>query len=556
MRNEEAVVAHRSSPPWTALQMLLLAMLFVSSLIQTIDSESDGIESVQWQIINKLNFSSQIRLHSCILFMVTVPWSGESRSLKKDIIHAVSNQQDKFGTLKLMLLYRNSERMLADALGATEGITILYYHHSLSYRYRGRLRAQNILSSAHYLMSLRPEEMPLKSLNTPEDLKTFLESTDKALLLLEFCGWTPRLLAKGKSNETENIYGFNGETNGTVAGEGKKNQKGMENEKMNCGVDIGFSGIPWLREFTLVNESAFLKAENMTPDSGVSCSFEEFHRFESFLSKFMVVAREFFLPPERLRFGLVPERSLISSLGIAESSSWLLIQYSSQCPSCSKVLREGDDLRSFLETQTPLVTEASLSVVLFNHYLLIQLLFKVFQSGDYCLIVAQSCCLRIQVQYNVHSTSSIPKNINHYANRVGYNCYPQFIDNNPNDEVIGSPCYCGYALKSGTRSPTLFQACFQPENQNIHKSPHEREDEEVYHLDCHVMIEQKLYWLEMDENSWGNTVIFKWNGYGSICVSLDLGSVNWLEEVMAESIRWNSCKTFSRQCRSKSSCFG
>lgn len=120
----------------------------------------------------------------------------------KGLAHVVASDEVRFGTLKLMVLYRNMERMLADALGATEGITVFYYHNALSYKYWGRIRVQNILASVEYVTSLSPDEIPLKSLSTPEELSDFLHSTDKAVLLLEFCEWTPRLLAN-KSSETD-----------------------------------------------------------------------------------------------------------------------------------------------------------------------------------------------------------------------------------------------------------------------------------------------------------------------------------------------------------------
>ncbi|XP_028119984.1 uncharacterized protein LOC114317458 [Camellia sinensis] len=365
------------------LAIVMASFLILSSqplIVQAaIDSsESNGSSSsgvFEWEILTKRNFSSQIRLHPHLLLMVTVPWSGESRSLMKELTQLVANKQEKFGTLKLVLLYRNRERMLADVIGATEGITILCYHHSLPYKYQGRLRAQNILSSAHFLMTHPPEQLPLESLKTPEDLKTFLQSTDKALLLMEFCGWTHALLAKGKNNGTENGFdgqfgvSFIGETNRSLAAKGKKNQKGMENEKMTCGVQSGASGLSWLGEFSSVTEIDFLVAKNMSPTVGISCSFEQFQRFESFFSKFMTVAREFFLPPERLRFGLVPERLLLSSLGVGDSGSWFssldvgisgswsTILYFAGCPSCSKVLGEGDDLKIALQMQSSLLVE-------------------------------------------------------------------------------------------------------------------------------------------------------------------------------------------------------
>ncbi|KAJ8544654.1 hypothetical protein K7X08_003317 [Anisodus acutangulus] len=314
---------------------------------------SDGGE---WEMVSKQNYSSQIRLHPHLLLFVTLPWLGESRSLMKELADVVSHDQGRFGSLKLMVLYRSSERMLADAVGADEGITIFYYHHSHSYKYQGRLRAQNILSSVHYVMSLLPEQLPFKILKTPEDLEIFLGSTDKALILSEFCGWTQKLLAKGGNNSSERGFGFHEQFNGTIAAKENENQ-GMENAKMDCGGDNLFSDMPWLREFTSANSSAFLAAENMSLNSGASCKIDEFQRFKSFLPKFLTLSRDLFLPPERLRFGLVPDRALLSSLNIEDSGSWLVTLHFAGCPSCLKILREGDDLKAFAKIQAWPVAE-------------------------------------------------------------------------------------------------------------------------------------------------------------------------------------------------------
>lgn len=129
----------------------------------------------------------------------------------KELSSLVTNRREWFNSLKLMFMHRNTEKMLADAIGAmADEITILYYHNSISYKYRGRIRAQNILFSIYPHVSVSPEEIPLKSLSSPGELKTFLDSTDRALLLLEFCGWTPKLLAKGNKNVTENGFGGQG----------------------------------------------------------------------------------------------------------------------------------------------------------------------------------------------------------------------------------------------------------------------------------------------------------------------------------------------------------
>jgi hypothetical protein len=131
----------------------------------------------------------------------------------KEITHLVIDKKEEFGSLKLMYMHKNNEKMLADAIGAvvTDEITLLYYHHSLYYKYKGKYRARNILSSIFPYFSLLPEEMPLKRLSGEGDLKMFIESADKAVLLLEFCGWTEKLIAREKNNGSKTGFGVQGE---------------------------------------------------------------------------------------------------------------------------------------------------------------------------------------------------------------------------------------------------------------------------------------------------------------------------------------------------------
>lgn len=134
----------------------------------------------------------------------------------------------------------------------------------------------------------------------------------------------------------------------------------MENEKLNCGIENGFSKIPWLGDFSRINDSdPYLETDNMTPGVKVPCAIEDFKQFEHFLAKFMKVAGEFFLPLERQRFGLVSNRSLLSSLGIGDSDSWFAMIHFNGCPSCSKVLKEENDLQSALQMRNSLVEEVS-----------------------------------------------------------------------------------------------------------------------------------------------------------------------------------------------------
>ncbi|XP_043695484.1 uncharacterized protein LOC122646075 isoform X2 [Telopea speciosissima] len=342
----------------------LALFLFLCS-VDIVFADSNRNHCLEWQTLTGRKFSSQIRLHPHILLIVTVPWSGESRSLMKELAHLSAYKKERVHLPKLMVVYRNTDKMLADFLGATKELTVFCYHYSMSYKYQGRLRAHNILSSFDHLVSLQPEDLPFKALNTAEDLKAFLGSTDKSVLLLEFCGWSAKLLATGANgNESsfhvhdakENgvIFGakLHGETNKTLPSKGEINEKGLRNEKLTCEVKNGLNGIPWLERFSLANDSApLLDSEFMTSDVGISCTFDEFQLFDSFLSKFTTTAREFFLPPERHRFGLVSDRALLSSLGVGDSDSysWLVMLHYAGCPNCSEILKRGEDLRSVLQ---------------------------------------------------------------------------------------------------------------------------------------------------------------------------------------------------------------
>ncbi|KAF8672363.1 hypothetical protein HU200_049565 [Digitaria exilis] len=118
-----------------AILLLLLAGALRSAAVAT-----SGAAAVrpEWQVLTRANFSSQIRLHPDVLLIVTMPWYGESRALMADIEHLVGSNEE-LGCLKMMVVYRNSEKLLTDAIGATEGINIVYYQHSVQFKYQGKL---------------------------------------------------------------------------------------------------------------------------------------------------------------------------------------------------------------------------------------------------------------------------------------------------------------------------------------------------------------------------------------------------------------------------------
>lgn len=129
---------------------------------------------------------------------------GESRSLMAEIQQLVATDEMELGRLKLMVVYRNSEKLLSDAIGATEGTKFIYYQQSVQFKYQGKLRARDILYSVRYIMSLKHEEAPFVALHTKDDVEEFIQSTDRAVLLSEFCGWFTRL-ASGRSNRSSGV---------------------------------------------------------------------------------------------------------------------------------------------------------------------------------------------------------------------------------------------------------------------------------------------------------------------------------------------------------------
>ncbi|KAH7569793.1 hypothetical protein JRO89_XS05G0001000 [Xanthoceras sorbifolium] len=312
-------------------------------------------------ILTVMDFATLSRLRRMLLLSCFIRWNNSSRS-NVNAFDRVLVVVEELRSLKLMIIYRNSEKMLADAIGATEPITVMFYHHSVSFKYRGRLRALNILHSIYPYISVSPEEVPIKSINSLVDLKEFIDSTDKAFILFDFCGWTPNLQARANDNTTAqgNHFGLLFNDNANIQRK-KGNEKGIENGNLKCGIGNGFGGIPWLGEFSSANDSdPFQETQNMMSGVGLSCNFKEFQQFESFYSKFMTAAREFFLPPERHRFGLVSERSLLQYLGIEDSDSWLAILYLAGCPDCSKILKEGSDLKDALQMNNEVVAEVNL----------------------------------------------------------------------------------------------------------------------------------------------------------------------------------------------------
>ncbi|CAN8269003.1 unnamed protein product [Cochlearia groenlandica] len=333
---------------------LHLLLIFFFAFVSVIPP---SISNGDWEILTEQNFSSQIRLHPHILLFLTTPWCGESRSLKNEITMLTQSSDEEFGLLKLMVVYRNSEKVIAQAIGgggAANGITVMYYHHSVPYNYLGKLRATNILSSVRPYLTFATEELPLRHLKSPESLKDLVETSDKALLLFDFCGWTGTLMSEFKNNVT----GYNLWQAFVISNFLRALVTDHANWKLMCRLQSGYGRVPWIEDFSYVNDTAALQEnDRVNRGFGHACNHEQFKQFSSFLPKVIAAAKEFSLPPERQKFGLITEASLASSFNIGASDSWAAVLQLAGCPHCSKTLKVGDDIQRLLKMDNPIVTE-------------------------------------------------------------------------------------------------------------------------------------------------------------------------------------------------------
>lgn len=105
-----------------------------------------------------------------------------------------------------------------------------------------------------------------------------------------------------------------------------------------------------------------------------SCTIENFRKFYSFFMEFKKIAREYLLPPEMHRFGLISERSLLPFLDVGTTEAWSVIIQFSGCPNCSLVVHDGDAIRTILQTHHAPVKEVRFCTLIhcsFNSFLLV-----------------------------------------------------------------------------------------------------------------------------------------------------------------------------------------
>ncbi|GLJ32738.1 hypothetical protein SUGI_0659080 [Cryptomeria japonica] len=164
-------------------------------------NEGDNRFDPQWQLLTRKNFSTQIQQREFVLLMVTVPWSGESRALRNELVQLMKYSDAQFESLRLMLIYRNVEKLLGDVLVGNKAVNLLFYRQGEPYKYSGKLSAQNILASVWHAMTIPSCDIPLKQLATLEDVESFVQSTDKGVLLFDSCGWAQNTSGSEKTKK-------------------------------------------------------------------------------------------------------------------------------------------------------------------------------------------------------------------------------------------------------------------------------------------------------------------------------------------------------------------
>ncbi|KAI5071041.1 hypothetical protein GOP47_0013292 [Adiantum capillus-veneris] len=147
-----------------------------------------------WIRLTHDNFSSEIDTHPFLLCLATVPWCGESRSLMRELSMSLSLDESLHSLIQLRVVYINLDKGLKKIFSERVRYpTFTFFWHSTPLKYNGKLRLQNILTAIHRAIRLNLWDLPLKKLETAADLESFIGSTEKAVILFDFCNYTNKI---------------------------------------------------------------------------------------------------------------------------------------------------------------------------------------------------------------------------------------------------------------------------------------------------------------------------------------------------------------------------
>jgi hypothetical protein len=127
----------------------------------------------------------------------------------------------------------------------------------------------------------------------------------------------------------------------------------VEDEELSFGGGGQLTGSTWKGGFTIANQSVSDQIKIPTDESRKLCTVQKFQQFESFYARLTSLSREYFLPPEIVRFGLITDKSSLPSPDVvneSNSETWFLSVHYVGCTTCSVIAKEGDDLRSLLQS--------------------------------------------------------------------------------------------------------------------------------------------------------------------------------------------------------------
>lgn len=112
--------------------------------------------------------------------------SALSRSIEAD--------DDLHPLIQLRVVYVNLDKDLGSTLsGKRRSLKLTLYRHAVPYRYKGKVKVHNILAGIRHVISVSSVDLPFQRLDSFSELDTFMESTDKTVILFDFCNWAQKL---------------------------------------------------------------------------------------------------------------------------------------------------------------------------------------------------------------------------------------------------------------------------------------------------------------------------------------------------------------------------
>ncbi len=141
----------------------------------------------------------------------------------RQVSRSMMEDPEAFAALQLRFVYIDKDRALLNLLPPTarrsSSLRIFLYHQGTPYFHGGQLTAGHILHAIRHVMHVPDDDLPVQHLQSFDVVKSFMESTDRAFLLLDFCGWAHSIRKKPwQEEEEDSMEEKTGPTNNRVVG--------------------------------------------------------------------------------------------------------------------------------------------------------------------------------------------------------------------------------------------------------------------------------------------------------------------------------------------------